>query len=78
MGSSARSTHRLGRAPGREDRVAGEAWVQLTTRISKLLHHRAKERSAKMGLSLMDFVVEALKEHLEQQQGPAHSLSNAR
>jgi predicted HicB family RNase H-like nuclease len=41
-----------------------EAWTQLATRIPKELHRRLKLHCVTHDTSVMDFVVEALKEKL--------------
>ncbi len=41
-----------------------EAWVQLATRIPKSLHRELKLHCVKADVSVMDFVVEALRERL--------------
>ena len=41
-----------------------EAWVQLATRIPKTLHRQLKLHCVRADTSLMDFVVEALREKL--------------
>jgi predicted HicB family RNase H-like nuclease len=44
-----------------------EAWTQLATRIPKELHRRLKLHCVTNDTSVMDFVVEALKEKLGRQ-----------
>jgi len=44
--------------------TAHEAWTQLATRIPKELHRRLKLHCVTHDTSVMDFVVEALKEKL--------------
>ena len=41
-----------------------EAWVQLATRIPKGLHRELKLHCVKAEVSVMDFVVDALRERL--------------
>ena len=43
-----------------------QVWVQLATRIPKKLHRAVKLHCVHTDISLMDFVVEALQERLEQ------------
>ena len=47
--------------PKRDD----EPWVQLATRIPKELHRELKLHCVKAEVSVMDFVVAALKERLD-------------
>ena len=42
----------------------GEVWVQLATRIPKLLHRELKLYCVKSDVSVMDFVVSALQDKL--------------
>ena len=42
----------------------GEAWVQLATRIPKSVHRELKLHCVQNETSVMDFVVEALREKL--------------
>jgi len=46
-------------------RDADEPWVQLATRIPKELHRELKLHAVRADVSLMDFVVEALRERLD-------------
>ncbi len=46
-----------------------EAWTQLATRIPKELHRRLKLHCVTHDTSVMDFVVEALKEKLGRKAG---------
>jgi len=45
-------------------RETTEAWVQLATRIPKSLHRQLKLHCVHADTSVMEFVVEALKERL--------------
>jgi predicted HicB family RNase H-like nuclease len=45
-------------------RETAEAWTQLATRIPKSLHRKLKLHCVTHDTSVMDFVVEALKEKL--------------
>ncbi len=45
-------------------RVEDEAWVQLATRIPKELHRELKLHCVKAEVSVMDFVVSALRDAL--------------
>ena len=47
--------------------TAHEAWTQLATRIPKELHRRLKLHCVTNDISVMDFVVAALKEKLARQ-----------
>ena len=46
-----------------------EAWVQLATRIPKALHRQLKLHCVRADTSLMDFVVDALREKLTRESG---------
>jgi hypothetical protein len=50
-----------------------EAWVQLATRIPKALHRHLKLHCVRADTSLMDFVVEALREKLVRESGRKRS-----
>ncbi len=50
-----------------------EPWVQLATRIPKTLHRRMKLHCVQSEVSLMDFVVDALREGLERKPGRKHT-----
>jgi predicted HicB family RNase H-like nuclease len=47
----------------------GEVWVQLATRIPKNLHRELKLHCVKSDVSVMDFVVKALREKLGREGG---------
>jgi len=51
-------------------RETTEAWTQLATRIPKELHRRLKLHCVTTDTSVMDFVVEALKETLGRKSRP--------
>jgi predicted HicB family RNase H-like nuclease len=46
-----------------------EVWVQLATRIPKLLHRDLRLHCVKADVSMMDFVVTALREKLTREAG---------
>ncbi len=46
-----------------------EPWVQLATRIPKTLHRRVKLHCVLADTSLMDFVVDAIRERLVREAG---------
>ena len=43
-----------------------EAWTQLATKLPKELHHRLKVHCIQQDVSIMAFVISALKERLAQ------------
>jgi predicted HicB family RNase H-like nuclease len=54
-----------------------EAWVQLATRIPKVLHRQLKLHCVRADSSLMDFVVEALREKLGRESGRKRTSRSA-
>lgn len=47
----------------------GEVWVQLATRIPKVLHRELKLHCVRTDVSVMEFVVKALEEKLAREAG---------
>jgi len=47
----------------------GEVWVQLATRIPKVLHRELKLHCVRTDVSVMEFVVKALEEKLSREAG---------
>jgi predicted HicB family RNase H-like nuclease len=47
----------------------GEVWVQLATRIPKVLHRELKLHCVRTDMSVMEFVVKALEEKLAREAG---------
>jgi predicted HicB family RNase H-like nuclease len=56
----------------------GEVWVQLATRIPKVLHRELKLHCVKNDVSVMEFVVRALEEKLGREQGRGSERRRAR
>jgi predicted HicB family RNase H-like nuclease len=56
----------------------GEVWVQLATRIPKNLHRELKLHCVKSDVSVMDFVVKALREKLSRESGATERRKVAR
>jgi predicted HicB family RNase H-like nuclease len=56
----------------------GEVWVQLATRIPKNLHRELKLHCVKSDVSVMDFVVKALREKLSRESGAGERRKVAR
>ena len=54
-----------------------EAWVQLATRIPKALHRQLKLHCVRADQSLMDFVVDALREKLTRESGRKRTSRSA-
>jgi hypothetical protein len=68
--SSLRAVRRENTMPDRED----EAWVQLATRIPKTLHRELKLHCVHADTSVMEFVVEALREKLAKASGRRRAM----
>jgi len=58
-------------------RVEDEAWVQLATRIPKGLHRELKLHCVKAEVSVMGFVVEALRDKLARDSGRKRGRSTS-
>ena len=56
----------------------GEVWVQLATRIPKVLHRELKLHCVKNDVSVMEFVVKALEEKLGRDQARGGERRRAR
>ena len=56
----------------------GEVWVQLATRIPKVLHRELKLHCGKNDVSVMEFVVKALEEKLGRDQARGGERRRAR
>lgn len=56
----------------------GEVWVQLATRIPKVLHRELKLHCVKNDVSVMEFVVHALEEKLGRDQARGSERRRAR
>ena len=56
----------------------GEVWVQLATRIPKVLHRELKLHCVKNDVSVMEFVVKALEEKLGRDQARGGDRRRAR